>query len=491
MKNIKFLILAMLVMGCSSREIISRKDGLVNKQKITNEILKESKTITLNEAINIAIARNLTLKTREIEENISHIDKTISFGNFLPRINMAYSRTVLQEPLKARVVDSNLDEVPKNIEKKMPIVAPIINNISKGLASVMPSSIESRILDKDFQNIVVSAELPIFVPATWFLYSARSKGEDIASLTRKLTEQMIKLHTISQYYYILALKSEETHLQTEVKSTETLKNNSILALKTGSILPWEAKKIDVFNEVKHHALSQNGRDMQLAKVKFLNSLDLYPFFDIHLIKPKTQDFAHITLHEAIYEALRKNKLITIREKAIGVSQDLTKIAITNFLPKIVLSANFVNTNVETLVNHNFFMGTLGGLFSIFNGFKNVNEYRKARENEKIAFIKREQAITKVIAQTVMAYNEYESSYEEMKIANANYEANLGMYHQKKLQKEIGDIDDYEYLKALGEYENSVSLKEKALYKYRVTRAVLDMLMEKSIFADKEGESNEK
>ena len=69
----------------------------------------------------------------------------------------------------------------------------------------------------------------------------------------------------------------------------------------------------------------------------------------------------------------------------------------------------------------------------------------------------------------------------MNIANNNFKAMEGMLHQKKLEKDTGYIDDWEYIQALADFENALSLKEKATFKYRVSKATLDMLMEKSIF----------
>ena len=95
-----------------------------------------------------------------------------------------------------------------------------------------------------------------------------------------------------------------------------------------------------------------------------------------------EDDDNLTLDTAIYEALKNSDLISIREQAEGVGKDITKIAISQFLPKIVLTGGYVNTDAKVLVNDNFFMGTLGGLFSIFNGFQNINEYKRLNNNRK-------------------------------------------------------------------------------------------------------------
>ena len=41
-----------------------------------------------------------------------------------------------------------------------------------------PSSLETKLIDESFYTTGVAAQIPIFVPSTWYLYSARQKGEE-------------------------------------------------------------------------------------------------------------------------------------------------------------------------------------------------------------------------------------------------------------------------------------------------------------------------
>lgn len=465
MKRVGFLIGILLLYGCSNVEEGENPRYLEfqNRESTDRAYLQGKEMLTLDEALQIGLDRNLDLKTKEIEKEIARLDKNIAFGNFLPKISLTYSETLLNKKLKAQALDTNL-----------PLQ--------------LPMTLETRVVDKSFSVLGINASLPIFVPSTWFLYSARQKGENIAGLTKELTEKMIKLKIISQYYYILALESERSFLEEEVSYSEILKKNSELALKTGSILEWENKGVEALADMKSYALAQNKRDLELAKIDFLNTLNLYPFLNIELVKPVPIQDENISLDTAIYEALKNSDLISIQEQVEGVSKDLSRIAISNFLPKIVLSGGYVSTDVEVLKDNNFFMGTLGGMFSIFNGFQNVNEYIKARETQKVAYIKKEQEILKVIFETASAYNQLIASREEKEIAQKNYEAMKGMLEEKRLAKETGIIDDWEYVKASSEYEKALSLREKSEFKYQISLAVLNMLMEKDIF--KGDENNE-
>lgn len=465
MNKLLIIISSILLVSCSSvdseKKQALRMKSLADKENESKKYFQQyNNTLTLDRAIQLSVERNLTLKTKTIEQEIAKLDRKIAFGNFLPKVSLGYSYTMLNDKIMGETKDTAL-----------PIPLPI----SLGL--------ETRLVDKNLSLFSVNAQMPIFVPATWFLYSARQKGENISSLTRDLTEKMIKLQTIGQYHYILALESEKEYLKQELESAKEFNRSAKIALEAEAILPWEYEGTEQIVQMREFALKQNARDLQSAKMSLMNNLDMYPLLDFQLEKPQyNEDVKMPTLEETIYEALKNSELIQIREGAEDISKDVTKIAISNFLPKIILTGGYFNTSNAALSDPDFFMGTLGGMFSIFNGFQNVYEYKKARKNQEIAFIKREEEIMKVIFETVNAYNNLESSREERDIALKNFAVSTGRFNQKKLEKETDSIDNWEYIQGVAEFEKALSLKEKAEYKYRVSLATLNMLTGKDIFA---------
>lgn len=465
MNKLLIIISSILLVSCSSVDIEKkqaiRMKSLADKENESKKYFQQyNNTLTLDRAIQLSVERNLTLKTKTIEQEIAKLDRKIAFGNFLPKISLGYSYTMLNDKIMGEAKDVTL-----------PIQLP------------MSLGLETRLVDKNLSLFSVNAQMPIFVPAIWFLYSARQKGENISSLTRDLTEKMIKLQTIGQYHYILALESEKEYLKQELESAKEFNRSAKIALEAEAILPWEYEGTEQIVQMREFALKQNARDLQSAKISLMNNLDMYPLLDFQLEKPLyNEDVKMPTLEETIYEALKNSELIQIREGAEDISKDVTKIAISNFLPKIVLTGGYFNTSNAALSDPDFFMGTLGGMFSIFNGFQNVNEYKKARKNQEIAFIKREEEIMKVIFETVNAYNSLGSSREERDIALKNFAVNTGRFNQKKIEKETDSIDNWEYIQGVAEYEKALSSKEKAEYKYRVSLATLNMLTGKDIFA---------
>lgn len=465
MNKLLIIISSILLVSCSSvdseKKQALRMKSLADKENESKKYFQQyNNTLTLDRAIQLSVERNLTLKTKTIEQEIAKLDRKIAFGNFLPKVSLGYSYTMLNDKIMGETKDTAL-----------PIPLP------------MSFGLETRLVDKNLSLFSVNAQMPIFVPATWFLYSARQKGENISSLTRDLTEKMIKLQTIGQYHYILALESEKEYLKQELESAKEFNRSAKIALEAEAILPWEYEGTEQIVQMREFALKQNARDLQSAKMTLMNNLDMYPLLDFQLEKPQYNEDVKIpTLEETIYEALKNSELIQIREGAEDISKDVTKIAISNFLPKIILTGGYFNTSNAALSDPDFFMGTLGGMFSIFNGFQNVYEYKKARKNQEIAFIKREEEIMKVIFETVNAYNNLESSREERDIALKNFAVSTGRFNQKKLEKETDSIDNWEYIQGVAEFEKALSLKEKAEYKYRVSLATLNMLTGKDIFA---------
>lgn len=465
MNKLLIIISSILLVSCSSvdseKKQALRMKSLADKENESKKYFQQyNNTLTLDRAIQLSVERNLTLKTKTIEQEIAKLDRKIAFGNFLPKVSLGYSYTMLNDKIMGETKDTAL-----------PIPLP------------MSFGLETRLVDKNLSLFSVNAQMPIFVPATWFLYSARQKGENISSLTRDLTEKMIKLQTIGQYHYILALESEKEYLKQELESAKEFNRSAKIALEAEAILPWEYEGTEQIVQMREFALKQNARDLQSAKMSLMNNLDMYPLLDFQLEKPQYNEDVKIpTLEETIYEALKNSEFIQIREGAEDISKDVTKIAISNFLPKIVLTGGYFNTSNAALTDPDFFMGTLGGMFSIFNGFQNVYEYKKARKNQEIAFIKREEEIMKVIFETVNAYNSLESSREERDIALKNFAVSTGRFNQKKLEKETDSIDNWEYIQGVAEFEKALSLKEKAEYKYRVSLATLNMLTGKDIFA---------
>jgi len=451
-KKILFLF-SLFLFGCANNQI--KEEKLVTVQEEREYLEKYGETLSLEEVLTIARERNLDLRIKELEREIATLDKKIAFGNFLPSITLGGTYVKMDDDIN---LEMGLDLGPL------------------GAAMHLPSSLETKLIDESFYTTGVAAQIPIFVPSTWYLYSARQKGEDISKLAESFADKMLQLQVMSEYFYILALESEKETLINNLKSSQELERKVEISLKVEGVLEWELQKAKVLVESQKIALDKNSRELKIAKMNLKRTLNLNMQEDIKLEKVETSTVELPELEECIYRALNGNEILQISEKGKEISEDLKKIAITNFLPKIVLGGGYVNSSNHTLADPDFLFGNVSGVISIFNGFKNVNEYKKAVKREKIGELNLEKQFMTTVLEVTKAYENVKTAQELWSMAKLNYEAETGKLRQRSAERRVEMIGDEEYYKALAEYNEALSLKEKVQYQYEMALGALSIAM---------------
>lgn len=463
-KKILIIFCLMVLAGCSNtkpKEPEERLTALAGREYLE----KYGKTISLDEAVEIAKERNLDLKVKSLEREIASLDKKIAFGNFLPSINVMGGYTKLDDNIDLDVDTSSLKTGIPQIDM------------------MLPSTMNSRFVDKSFYTFGVSAQIPIFVPSTWYLYSARKKGEKISGLVEDFAEKMMKLQVMGEYYYILALQSERAALENELKSAKELENKVKISLKVEAVLPWEYEKAKAFVKMKEYALNENERDLKNAKMRFMRTLNLNPLEDIELEDEIIFPEEIPAMEDCIYSAVSGNEILKIAETGKEITDDMKKIAVTNFLPKIILGGGYINNSNEILSDPDFLYGNVTGVLSIFNGFKNVNEYKKAVRREKIGELKLEKEFMTVVVETAKAYRNLEKAREMQEISELNFKGEKGHLHQKRAERKVDMIGDEEYFRAVSSYESAFAMKKKADFQYAMALGSLKTAMGQDPFKE--------
>lgn len=469
-KKILIIFCLMVLAGCSNtkpKEPEERLATLAGREYLE----KYGKTISLDEAVEIAKERNLDLKVKSLEREISSLDRKIAFGNFLPSINVMGGYTKLDDNIDLDVDVSELSSSMGGLLHGM------------GIPISIPSSMNSRFVDKSFYSFGVSAQIPVFVPSTWYLYSARKKGEKISGLVEEFAEKMLELQVMGEYYYILALQSERAALENELKSAKELENKVKISLKVEAVLPWEYEKAKAFVKMKEYALNENERDLKNAKMRFMRTLNLNPLEDIELEDEIIFPEEIPSMEDCIYSAVLGNEILKIAETGKDITNDMKKIAVTNFLPKIILGGGYINNSNEILSDPDFLYGNVTGVLSIFNGFKNINEYKKAVRREKIGELKLEKEFMTVVVETAKAYRNLEKAQEMREIANLNFKGEKGHLHQKRAERKVDMIGDEEYFRAVSSYEAAFAMKKKADFQYAMALGSLKIAMGQDPFKE--------
>lgn len=468
-KKILALFFSFLLIGCSNNQEKKPEEKIATLTG--KDYLKQyGSSISLEEAIQIARERNLDIKTKRLEREVASLDRKIAFGNFLPSINVMGGYTKLDNQVDIGMDTSSL----KNGLGNIPVIGGALGNL-------IPNTLSTRLIDESFYTYGVGVQMPVFVPSTWFLYSARKKGEKISELAENLTDKMIQLQIMGEYFYILALQSERDYLVNQLNSAKEIEKKARISLKVQGILPWELDKAKTLVKARELSLNNNQRDLKIAKMNLMKSLNLNPLDNIVIEDISITQKEIPTLEDCIYEAISQNEILKISDTASGVSSDIKKIAISNFLPKVILGGGYIENNNDIFLDSSVGFGNISGVLSIFNGFKNINEYKKAVRRENISQMKVEKEFLTVIIETSRAYNNVEKARELCEIADLNYKAESGRIKQKSSEKKVGMMGEDEYLSSLSSYDEAFSMKKKADFQYQMALGALSIAMGKNPF----------
>ncbi len=448
MRTYLYLFLSFFLVGCFSKN--TQALFVIDKQ--AEEILTTQKTLNLKYAIELAKKRNIDLQIAYLKQEIAQIDKQLAIGNLLPRVDLIAG------------IAKNDDALHINLPTTL---------------LGMPQNIALPILDESYYTYSLNAQLPIFVPSFWFLVSAKKKGEEIQALLTSLSEKLVTLEVMNQYYYILALKSEEKIFENEVKAAKELVKQAKISLQTESILSWEYEEAKAYLLSKEVYYQQNLREQKIAQYKLNKSLFLPidHFFELEKIPHEINTLPSI--QECFEQAYQANEKFKIRRKNVEVQADIRNIAISEFLPKIVLGGGILGFNQDLIVEKNTLYGSVLGLLSVFNGFKTVNEYRKALRQEKIAEYELVNEYQSLFIELTNAHHRANTAQEVYALSQTNLLAAQGKMQQKKAELKHEVIDFREYYTALKEYHEAISFHEKSYYQYQLARGALAIIIGKN------------
>ena len=281
---------------------------------------------------------------------------------------------------------------------------------------------------------------------------------------------------MNQYYYILALESQKKALEAELDTAIELEKKGKNSLSVGAILAWEYDKLNINIKNKEFQLHNNLRHLKIAKMNFMQTLNLNPLTKFQLDKVNIEEYKNLTLEEAIYNALNKNENIKIGEKVNDISDDQKKMAISNFLPKIVLGGGYINNSNSVLSDPDFLYTNVSAAVSLFNGFKNINTYKKSLKMKGISQLKLEKEYLRIIIETANAYTQVENIKELVDLQKLNHKVEKVKLKQIKNEEMIGNIGEVEYLSAVSSYEKSRSQLLQTEYRYAVSQGSLKIAM---------------
>ena len=169
------LIFIMTLEGCASQVRQIRERNVRQYQKSladrTQKYLQPDQKLGLKDCLQLALQNNLKGQAAEIQARIKKLEKNTAFANFFPTLEIKANYTAWEhQPMQ------------------------------KAVAGYIPTH------DKEISEFVLQAQMPIFIPSTWYLYSLYTRGAEIGDLVLDYTKQMITYQVSVMYYQCLILE---------------------------------------------------------------------------------------------------------------------------------------------------------------------------------------------------------------------------------------------------------------------------------------------
>lgn len=401
------------------------------KEQMPEKIRLEQE-MTLDECIQLALKNNAQVKISEINRRIAKFEKNISFSNFFPQINAEFQ---------------------------------VVNYDRQPMVNLGPLS--TAMQDQTLRMTTIQLQLPIFAPATWFLYDLRSKGVNISNLVKDYTCQMIALQTTALYFQILALENMEKTLQLQVDSANKLMEQINAFYEEGMITQSQKEQALLFKQARERDLRQCRQEIDTVKAQFNTVIGISPLIKIKLSQQANIPFPKGDIEELILTALKNHPRILIEDRKVEISEDEIKLAITNFLPLIGGFSQWQYTsNSYTMYSQSVLTG-LQGVLTLFNGFANIQQYRIARAKREKSFLEREETSLSVMSGVIRAKANWEKAKEDLKLAEQAYTYYKEKYRETNEKWNEGLVTEVDIITA----QNELSIAEINLINARIQEQI--------------------
>jgi len=437
------LILVMALGGCVSRVKEIRENNVRQYQKIlaerTQKNIQPDQKLRLQDCIELALQNNLKGQASEIQARIKKLERKVAFGNFFPALEINANYTAWERQPKQRVAPGQYHPMH----------------------------------DKEISEFVVQAQMPIFIPATWYLYSLYTRGAEIGDLILDYTRRMVSYQVSAMYYQCLILQEMSEAMESQVIAGDALEKEVASYEEEGLVNGWQAKQAQTHALARHLTLNRTRRAFRQAKADLLSTMGLSPMSaDLTLVREVTLEAPKEALEELILQALLENPQLHIADRTVEIQHDRAKIALSNFLPHLIGFAGFTSTSNSFVFDKSYWMGGLAGVLTVFNGFANVNEYKAARERKKEAMVQREELCLTIMLQVIKAHLNLQDIQEELVLAQKKFEVVSDRLNEIKAKWEEGIIKPSEKLQAIAELDRAQREVMKTRFQQQVSIATL-------------------
>lgn len=410
--------------------------------QVTEQALADKEPLGLEDCVRLALEHSLETRSAEIGQRIAKLDRKIAFANFLPSVSADYMHYEFDPEISLEFSDTTL-----NIDK--------------------------------VRAMTWQANMSIFNPATWFLYSMRKRGAEIAELVTDYTKQMTVLQVTLLYFQSLSLEEMDQALEGALAAAVATEAELRALHDEGLLSEWQAEQARVLVLARRIERDRTRRHLTESKADLLAVMGLSPMADITLQAQTPLERPPGALEELILEALLCHPQLRIADRSVEIGKEQVKVAVANFLPQLFGFVSFPDSLDDLVETSDQWMYGLSGTMTLFNGFANINEYKAARERREESFLEREQASLAVMLEVVRAHLMLATVTEQTELAQQVYAVTAKRLAETEQKWREGLVNSSELLDLRAERDKARVQAINARFQYQVSTATLLNVMGKT------------
>jgi outer membrane protein len=447
-----------LFSGCAADFIDMRSQ---HAQKFSQTLTEKSerlvpadKSLDMETCIDIALANNLDIKIADIEGRLAGIDRNIAFSYFLPHIDLQYTHLENEKQQLQKAMDSYL-----------------------------------AMSDQDITQKVISGQLAIFNPSTWFLYNAYKKGEEIQLLVAERVRQAIRLQITALYLACLSQEVSGKAIEASVEQAKTLFKEIEALHREGLILKSDLEEARLFLASQQNRLRENIRLRTETKAELMEAMGLSPLADISLRGAPSLSAVDGDLSEEIFYAMLNRLELKISDRYVSAREDAVKTAIASFLPKLILFGDYTNSSNSFQYYESILSYGVSVVLTVLDGFANIQDYRAVKEEHQRAMIEREQACIKIMLEVIKARHSLDQARDLQGLMSRELDAAMSNLREVQALWREGMVTSSEKLNAANRYATAQANVSLASYQYQVAVATMNDVMGLSGKEETSGKAN--
>ena len=429
------------ICGCASFDADEARR--TQTESFTNSMLRLetellSKSVTLDDCIVIAMTNNYEVRFAELDRRLGKLAKSLSFSAFLP------------------AVSASVDYISYEND---PITT-------------------SR--DYDYES--VRAEMPVFMPSSWFLFAAAQHGKISADIAAAYVRQSIVLKVTGRFYAVAVQENLVEALSSQTKAADETAARVKAMASEGLALMWESDRAAYLASHRLAELEKARRDLNVMRGELCREIGISPASSgkIRLDRSGFGDEVRIpvgTVDDMVLKALEVHPELSLADRAVVSGENEVRRAFCNFIPvvSVFTTASFTGNKVMNPPSDNIAMG-FKGTWTLFNGFYNTSLYRQAKIEKQRSEFERENTFLSIITRVVSAEAALRDAQDEARLSEQARDVALAKWKDFDAKSKEGLVPLNDALDAKAELDTAEVGKIRNEFAVRLAAANLELAM---------------